>query len=137
MPVYLLDTCAVIWIANGDPLREPAASALRQAYAEGGGLAVSPMTAWEIAMLVARGKIALSLDPEVWFDRVLALPGVALAAMPPPVLIASCVLPGAPPADPADRILAATARAFGYTLVTRDRRLLAYGGEGHVQVMGC
>ena len=41
MPVYLLDTCAAIWIANGDPLREPAASALRQAYAEGGGLAIS------------------------------------------------------------------------------------------------
>ena len=137
MPIYLLDTCAVIWIANGDPLRDPAASALRQSYAEGGGLAVSPMTAWEIAMLVAKSKIALSLDPEVWFDRVLALPGVALAAMPLPVLIASCALPGIPPADPADRILAATARAFGYTLVTRDRHLLAYGEEGHVQVMGC
>ena len=137
MPVYLLDTCAVVWIANGDPLREPAASALRQAYADGGGLAVSPMTAWEIAMLVAKGKIALSLAPEVWFERVLALPGVALAEMPPSVLIASCALPGEPPADPADRILAATARAFGYTLVTRDRHLLAYGGEGHVHVMGC
>ena len=137
MPVYLLDTCAVIWIANGDPLREPAASALRQAYAEGGGLAVSPMTAWEIAMLVAKGKIALSLSPEVWFERILGLPGVVLAEMPPSALIASCALPGAPPADPADSILAATARAFGYTLVTRDRHLLAYGGEGHVQVMGC
>ena len=137
MPVYLLDTCAVIWIANGDPLREPAASALRQANADGGGLAVSPMAAWEIAMLVAKGEIALSLDSEVWFDRVLALPGVALAAMPPPVLIASCALPGAPPADPVDRILAATARTFGYTLVTRDRHLLAYGNEGHLRVMGC
>ena len=113
MPVYLLDTCAVIWIANGDPLHEPAESALREAYATGGGLAVSPMAAWEIAMLAAKGKIALSIAPEVWFDRVLALPRVALAAMPPPVLIASCALPGAPPADPVDRILAATARAFG------------------------
>ena len=83
MPVYLLDTCAVIWIANGDPLREPAASALREAYATGGGLAVSPMTAWEIAMLAAKGKIALSIAPEVWFERFCALPGVALAAMPP------------------------------------------------------
>ena len=137
MAVYLLDTCAVIWIANGDPLREPAASALRQAYAEGESLAVSPMTAWEIAMLTAKAKIALSLAPEVWFGRVLALPGVALAALPPPVLIASCALPGAPPADPVDRILAATARAFGHTLVTRDRHLLAYGGEGHMGVMGC
>ena len=137
MPVYLLDTCAVIWIANGDPLREPAASALREAHATGGGLAVSPMAAWEIVILAAKGKIALSIAPEVWFDRVLALPGVALAAMPPPVLIASCALPGAPPADPVDRILAATARAFGHTLVTRDRHLLAYGEHGHVGVMAC
>ena len=137
MTVFLLDTCAVIWIANGDPLREPAASALREAYTEGGRLSVSPMTAWEVAMLAGRGKIALSLAPEVWFERFLALPGVALAAMPPAVLMASCALPGAPPADPVDRIVAATARAFGHTLVTRDRHLLAYGGDGHVQVLGC
>ena len=137
MAVYLLDTCAVIWIANGDPLREPAASGLREAYADGSTLAVSPMTAWEVAMLASKGKIALSLAPEVWFARFRTLPGVALAELPPEVLMASCALPGAPPADPVDRILAATARAFGYTLVTRDRRLLAYGGEGHVRVMGC
>ncbi len=137
MSVYLLDTCAVIWIANGDPLREPAASTLRETHADGDALAVSPMTAWEVAMLVAKEKIALSLDPEVWFERFLSLPGVMLAAMPPAVLIASCALPGAPPADPVDRILAATARASGYTLVTRDRHLLAYGGQGHMQVMGC
>ena len=137
MTVFLLDTCAVIWIANGDALREPAASALREAYTEGGRLSVSPMTAWEVAMLAGRGKIALSLAPEVWFERFLALPGVALAAMPPAVLMASCALPGAPPADPVDRIVAATARAFGHTLVTRDRHLLVYGGDGHVRVLGC
>ncbi len=137
MPVFLLDTCAVIWIANGEALREPAAGALDDAPARGGEVLVSPITAWEIAMLVAKGKMALSLAPEVWFARVLAWPGMALAAMPPAVLIASCALPGAPPADPVDRILAATARAFGYTLVTRERHLLAYGGQGHMQVMGC
>ena len=137
MAVYLLDTCAVIWIANGDPLREPAASGLREAYADGGTLAVSPMTAWEVAMLASKGKIALSLAPEAWFARFRALPGVTLAELPPEVLIASCALPGAPPADPVDRILAATARAFGHTLVTRDRHLLAYGKEGHMRVMGC
>ena len=137
MAVYLLDTCAVIWIANREALREPAAGALEDAPAHGGGVFVSPITAWEIAMLVTKSKIALSMDPEAWFDRILALPGVALATLPPPVLIASCALPGAPPADPVDRILAATARAFDHTLVTRDRHLLSYGGEGHVRVVGC
>ena len=136
MSVFLLDTCAAIWIMNGDPLREPAASALAEKHGSE-GLAASPMTAWEVALLAAKGKLALSIGPDVWFDRLCALPGVALAGMPPSVLIASCSLPGSPPADPVDRILAATARAFGYTLVTRDRHLLNYGGEGHIQVMGC
>ncbi len=95
------------------------------------------MTAWEIAMLAAKNRISLSLNPEIWFDRFCALPGVTLARMPPSVLVDSCSLPGSPPADPVDRILAATARAFGYTLVTRDRRLLDYGAEGHVRAMEC
>ncbi|MDE0175104.1 MAG: type II toxin-antitoxin system VapC family toxin [Defluviicoccus sp.] len=137
MPVFLLDTCAVIWIAREEPLREPAASVVMELYTEEGRLAVSPITAWEVAMLAAKGRMALSLRPEIWFDRICAIPGVALAEMPPSVLIASCSLPGSLHADPADRILAATARAFGYTLVTRDRRLLDYGGEGHIRVMGC
>ncbi len=137
MPVFLLDTRAVIRIARDEPLREPAASELAELHAEEGRLAVSPITAWEVATLAAKGRLALSLSPEIWFDRICAIPGVALAEMPPSVLIASCSLPGSPPADPADRILAATARAFGYTLVTRDRHLLDYGSEGHIQVMGC
>ncbi len=137
MTTYLIDTCAAIWIANGDPIREPAASTLQQNHEEITGLSVSPMTAWEIAMLESKGKIALSIGPEFWFDQICALPGVNIAEMPPAVLIASCRLPGSPPADPVDRILIATARTFGFTLVTRDRHILDYGGEGHVNVMGC
>ena len=137
MPVYLLDTCTVIWIANGVALREPAAGALEDAPAHGRGVFVSPITAWEIATLVEKDRIVLTTTPEMWFERILAWPELALAELPPEVLIASCALPGAPPADPVDRILTATARAFDYTLVTRDRHLLAYGKEGHMRVIGC
>ncbi|MCY4382096.1 MAG: type II toxin-antitoxin system VapC family toxin [Nitrospinae bacterium] len=135
MPAYLFDTCAVIWIAEGARLREPAASELPKARE--GDIFVSPMSAWEIATLASKGKIALAMSPEVWFERFRNLSGIALADMPPSVLIASAYLPGAPPADPADRILLATAREFGYTLVTRDAHLLEYGEKGHVRVMGC
>lgn len=133
--MFLLDTCAALWIANGDPLREPGASAL--AEAREGPVFVSPMTAWEISILAAKGRIALAINPEVWLARLCALPGMMLAGMPPSVLIASNGLPGVPPADPADRILAATARAFGYALVTRDRRLSEYAAAGHLRVIGC
>ncbi len=134
---YLLDTCAVIWMAHDDPLREPAASELQDAYRRGATLFVSPITAWEIATLAAKDKISLALDPALWFQRFCGLPSVALAAMPASVLIASASLPGKPPADPADRIIIATARAFDYVLATRDAGILEYGARGHVRVVGC
>ena len=46
-------------------------------------------------------------------------------------------VPGTPPADPADRIIAATAREYGFTVVTRDAKLLSYAGEGHLKALPC
>lgn len=134
---FLLDTCAAIWIAEGQPLNEPGASNLRDAYEQGAQLMVSPISAWEVAMLAAKGRIALALDPHLWFERFCDLPAVALAAMPTSVLVASTTLPGRPPNDPADRIIIATARAFGYVLATRDAAILDYGAQGHIRVVGC
>ena len=64
-------------------------------------------------------------------------PGVRLADMSPDVLIASSYLPGKPPKDPIDRIIAATARELGATLMTRDRVLLEYGKQGHISILEC
>lgn len=136
MAILLLDTCAVIWTAQGKRLREPAAGELKKRGRKA-PLFASPITAWEIAMLVSKGRIALAVDPEAWFAGFCSLPGVCLADMSPSVSIASANLPGEPPTDPADRIPIATARASGYALVTRDESLLKHGGFGHVQVMGC
>jgi PIN domain nuclease of toxin-antitoxin system len=53
------------------------------------------------------------------------------------ILIASSYLPGKLPKDPIDRIITATARELGATLMTRDRALLEYGKQGHVSVLEC
>lgn len=137
MAGFVLDTCAVIWIAQGDPLHEPGASELQDASERGERLLVSPITAWEIGMLATKGRVALALDPAVWFERFCELPVAALVPMPSAVLVASTRLPGKPPRDPADRIIIATARAFGYVLATRDAAILEYGAHGHVQVIEC
>jgi PIN domain nuclease of toxin-antitoxin system len=55
----------------------------------------------------------------------------------PDVLIASSFLPGSPPSDPIDRIIIATARENDLTLVTRDRKILAYGEAGYISVLKC
>jgi PIN domain nuclease of toxin-antitoxin system len=77
------------------------------------------------------------MTPERWFARLMQAPGLQLSDMSPGVLIASSFLPGTPPADPADRILAATAREHEYRLVTRDRPLLRYAEQGHIQALAC
>jgi len=121
---------------NGDPMRPASREALGAAQVAG-AVHVSLITAWEIAVLVARGRLVLTRAPTTWVAALLALPGVALAPMPPDVLMASATLPGAPPRDPADRIVAATARAYGHTIITRDAALLAYAEARHIDVIAC
>jgi PIN domain nuclease of toxin-antitoxin system len=133
----LLDTCAAIWLMNGDPISAASRASINAAQAGNLGVYVCPMTAWEIATLVAKNRLSLTLSPDAWFDSLLALASVRLAAMPPRVLIASTVLPGEPPKDPVDRIIAATGRLFGYTIITRDGDLMLYARAGHLEAIGC
>jgi PIN domain nuclease of toxin-antitoxin system len=133
----LLDTCAAIWLASGDQLAPSAVAALNDARDSGEATYISPITAWEIGMLVARGRLKLLITPQRWFARLFEAPNVRMADMSPDLLIASSFLPGRPPRDPADRIIAATAREYGATLITRDRILLGYGEQGHVRVLAC
>jgi PIN domain nuclease of toxin-antitoxin system len=137
MPPVLLDTCAVIWLAQGDKLADAAVALLTQTAKTGTPSYISAITAWEIGLLVWRQRLRIGMAPEQWFDRMLAAPRVHLAPLPPRVLIAASFLPGTPPRDPADRIIAATARELGATLITRDRLLLDYGAQGHISTVVC
>jgi PIN domain nuclease of toxin-antitoxin system len=137
MQSILLDTCAVIWIAEGASLAEEGRSALEQAASDGLPTFISPITAWEVGQLVAKMRLQLTATPDRWFNAALSRATVSLAPLPPSLLIASSFLPGRPPRDPADRIVVATARDLGATLISRDRVLLAYGKQGHVSVVEC
>jgi PIN domain nuclease of toxin-antitoxin system len=137
LTALLLDTCAAIWLSQDAPVATEALEAVDQTARDGTPIFVSPMTAWEIGLLNARGRLALSMLPEDWFQALLAVPGMVLAELTPKILIASSFLPGEPPRDPADRIIAATARASRLQLVTRDRLLLDYAEQGHIQALAC
>ena len=133
----LLDTCAAIWIFQNQPVRASTADQISHAIAKGEPVYVSPVTAWELGLLVSRGRLTLPTDPQSSFDRMLQGPGLHLARITPSILISSSYLPGRPPRDPADRIFAATAREYNWQLVTRDRLLLEYAAEGHIQALAC
>jgi len=137
MQPLLWDTCTAIWIYEKARLSQAALEAMGAAYREGVPSYISPITACEVGMLTAHGRLQLLIRPERWFSNLFEVPGVRLAEMSPDLLIASSYLPGKPPKDPTDRIIAATARELGATLITRDRTLLDYGAQGHVAVLEC
>ncbi len=133
----LLDTCAAIWFADDLPMASAAVEAMNRSFSDLVSVYVSPISAWEIGILCSRGRMRFPVPPQSWFKRLRSFEGMALADLSPEILIGSSFLPGQPPRDPADRILAATAREFGYTLVTRDRPLLEYGDQGHLKTLAC
>jgi len=137
MQPLLLDTCAAVWLAEDHRMAQTALDALDAANAAEVATYISPISAWELGMLVARDRLKLLITPQRWFARLFETPHVRLADMSPDLLIASSFLPGAPPRDPTDRIIAATARDYGATLITRDRALLLYGEQGHISVLAC
>lgn len=137
----LLDTCAVIWLANGDPMAPEAVAAIEHA-ARHQGVFVSPVSAWEVGML-SRPKpgrepaVRFLPDVQTWFARVMAAPGVKEARLTARIAIGASYLPGEFHGDPGDRLIVATARELGVPVVTRDRALLAYAAQQQVAALGC
>ncbi|HYO45187.1 MAG TPA: type II toxin-antitoxin system VapC family toxin [Gemmatimonadota bacterium] len=132
----LLDTHVWLWIMEGleDPLGKVASSAIIEASRQG-NLLVSVISVWEIAMLETTGRIGLSMEIAEWIQRGLSAPGLRLANLTPEIAIESTRLPDWSGGDPADRILAATARIHGAAIATRDRRILDYADRGHVSAL--
>jgi PIN domain nuclease of toxin-antitoxin system len=133
----LLDTCAIIWIATDKSIGSKAKSAMNKEFLEGQKLRVSPISAWELGLLSAKGRLPSTRPPISLFKDVIAAHGIKLEALSPEVLVESSFLPGAIHSDPADRILIATAREHDLTIVTRDRAILDYGAAGHVKTLEC
>jgi PIN domain nuclease of toxin-antitoxin system len=134
--MILLDTCALIYVSQGDVIAANAMKAIEDA-SQSGTLYISPISAWEIGSLAAKGKIVLATEPARFFDLFLQKSGCELCAMDWELLIQSSFLPGPIHKDPMDRILVASARKHDLTLVTRDRMLLAYGANGYINTIEC
>ncbi len=133
--MILLDTHVLIWAVNNDRRLGPDARRRIDRETEARGVFVSAITPWEIALLAARGRISLGGDTLAWIDRVLQTPGVAVAPLEPAIAVGSVALPGSLHADPADRILVATARHHGWPLLTADRMILAYAAAEHLKAV--
>jgi len=133
--LLLLDTHVLVWLFEGNRKLGPASRSAIQGSADEDGVLVSAITPWEIGLLVSKGRLQLGTDVMEWIRRVLAKPGVRRAPLEPEIAVACTRLPFEMHADPADRILVATARHLGATLVTADGQLLELAKEGHFRGM--
>jgi PIN domain nuclease of toxin-antitoxin system len=133
----LLDTCAIIYIFNGEPIAQIVIDEVEFAGRQH-GIFVSPISAWEIGMLSQRSRsLSFAPDAKTWFNTVLAVRTVRLAPFTADIAIESSMLPPPIHKDPADRLLIATARNLNVTILTRDRLILDYADAGHVDAIVC
>jgi PIN domain nuclease of toxin-antitoxin system len=126
--VIVLDTHVFVWwLASPDRIPRKARARLDRAAAEGDALRVSSISVWEVAMLVARGRLTLTMEVGAWIAAAEALPQLGFVPVDNAVALRAVALPESFSRDPADRIIAATALGLGATLVTADEHLRAYG----------
>lgn len=90
-------------------------------------LGISIISCWEIAMLVAKQRLAFNIDVQAWVDQALQYPGVLLLDLDPEIAVLSARLPGKFHGDPADRIIVATCMKYGCPLITKDRKIRSWG----------
>jgi PIN domain nuclease of toxin-antitoxin system len=126
--VIVLDTHVWLWwVAAPERLSATAKEAIQVSPSVG----VSTLSAWEIAMLDARGRISLDREVSLWVRHALAGRRVESLAPGPEVAVAAGLLDAARfPGDPVDRLIYATARSAGATLITRDRAIRMFDPGG-------
>lgn len=125
--MIVLDTHVLIWWVNNDSqLSAAARKAITGTLKGGKELLVSSITAWEIALLVKKGRLVLTMDVSDWIATTAAIDGVRYVPVDNELAIHSVELPGEFHPDPADRMITALARRYNVSLVTADNRIREY-----------
>ena len=120
----LLDTHILIWWLNDSNRLSPAQQEVVASASAESPLLVSDISLWEVATLHSLGRIQLAIPLRTWLDKAVAPPLVRRHSISPAIAAELATLPDSFQRDPADRILVATARIFGATLLTQDRRIV-------------
>jgi PIN domain nuclease of toxin-antitoxin system len=122
--VIVLDTHAWLWwVAAPEHLSRPARDAIEGASR----MTISTLSAWEIAMLAVRGRISLDRDVSLWVRQALADKRIEPLAPSAEVAVAAGLLDAKSfPGDPVDRLIYATSRSVGATLITRDEAIRGF-----------
>ncbi len=124
--MILIDTHVLVWWVNGSKsLSSTADKAIKEALKKS-EVIISSISAWEIAMLIEKERLILSMDIESWLGEVGQIDGTRFVSVDNEIGVKSTKLPGEFHQDPADRMIVATARKLAIPLVTADEKILEY-----------
>ena len=124
--MILLDTHAWVWWVSGSGQLSAKARDAIERHRQDRSIRVSAISVWEVAQLVARGRLELTMDVDDWVARSEALPFLDFVPVDNRIALRSTRLPEPLHPDPADRMIIATALSIGAPLVTKDRKLHRY-----------
>lgn len=124
--MIVLDTHVWLWwLSNPEKLSQAAAERIDH-ESKDGRIYISSISAWEIAMLVTKRRLELSIDVYDWLAATESLPFIKFVPINNKIALQSVLLPGVLHDDPADRIIIATAIVMNASVVTSDRKIIAY-----------
>ena len=124
--MIILDTHIWIWWVNESPrLTEKQKEIINENQSK--GLGISIISCWEVAKLVEKQRLVLSIPVEEWLEKASEYPGIKVLELNIPILVESTKLRGFHN-DPADQIIVATAKVNNSKLLTVDGKILKYSG---------
>ena len=121
--MILLDTHVVFWATTEPERLSRAARRAITAAERADGVAICSISLWELASLKAAGRLRVEGSMEGFLNKIATRAGVAVLDITPEIAVLAAQFPRSFPGDPVDRLIAATARAHGLTLVTKDERI--------------
>jgi len=125
---YLLDTHAWVWAVLADRRLGSRARRALAGLGESERIGLAAISLKEAAWQLARGRIVLAEDSASWSDwlrEASSLPSLEILPLTVEVAIESERFSPVFPKDPADRLIAATARVHDLILLTGDRAMRA------------
>lgn len=135
MKGFLIDTHIWIWFVSGNTeIKKNIQKTITRALHDN-NVYLAAISLWEICMLEKRQRIRLEMPCLEWINRFLELTHIIILPLTPKIAHESGYLPGNFHGDPADRLIAATARIHDLTIVTRDKSILTYGNDKYVSCL--
>ena len=131
---FLLDTCAFVWLLNGDQRMKKITSQLEKA-AKNCELFICPITIWELSVKASKGKIMFSMPVFEWIQKSKSKTGIRSTILSDEIMYHSTALPGNFHKDPADRFIVANAMIDRLALVTGDDKILKWAKKHHLEVV--